>query len=90
MDPGLDRARARELAMARYGFRWHLPVYIVVNLGLVAVWFYAGAGFFWPIFPMIFWGIGVLAHYVGAYRTFGEAWIARETEKILQERGGRP
>src|SRR3989442_15718408 len=28
--------RARMIAEARYGFRWHLAIYIIVNLGLVA------------------------------------------------------
>jgi hypothetical protein len=25
------RRRAREVAEARYGFRWHLPIYVLVN-----------------------------------------------------------
>lgn len=78
--------QARELAVARYGFRWHLPIYVIVNAGLIGLWASSGGqGFFWPIFPLVFWGIGLVAHYVGAYRSFGEAWIARETEKILHE-----
>src|SRR2546422_5611619 len=43
--------RARMIAEARYGFRWHLAIYIIVNLGLVAIWYYTGAGFLWPLFP---------------------------------------
>jgi membrane associated rhomboid family serine protease len=77
--------RAREIAEARYGFRWHLPIYILVNAFLIIVWFYFGGGFFWPIFPLAFWGIGVLAHYWGAYRSFGNSWVHRETERILRE-----
>ena len=52
--------RARMIAEARYGFRWHLAIYIIVNLGLVAIWYYTGAGFPWPLFPILFWGLGVL------------------------------
>ena|SRR5881296_369872 len=77
--------RARMIAEARYGFRWHLAIYIIVNLGLVAIWYYTGAGFPWPIFPILFWGLGVLGHYWGAYHTTGGGWIERETQKILQE-----
>lgn len=81
-----DRARrARELAQARYGFLWHLPIYIVVNAGLVGIWFFTGRGFFWPVFPLAFWGLGLLGHYLGAYRTIGQSWIRRETERILRE-----
>src|SRR5256884_3932730 len=77
--------RARMIAEARYGFRWHLAIYIIVNLGLVAIWYYTGAGFPWPIFPILFWGLGVLGHYWGAYHTSGGGWIERETQKILLE-----
>jgi hypothetical protein len=77
--------RARMIAEARYGFRWHLAIYIIVNLGLVAIWYYTGAGFPWPLFPILFWGLGVLGHYWGAYHTTGGGWIERETQKILRE-----
>ena len=77
--------RARMIAEARYGFRWHLAIYIIVNLGLVAIWYYTGAGFPWPLFPILFWGLGVLGHYWGAYHTSGGGWIERETQKILLE-----
>ena len=53
------RERARELALARYRLRWHLPVYVLVNAGLVLIWWTSGAGFFWPAFPIVFWGLGV-------------------------------
>jgi len=79
------RRRARMIAEARYGFRWHVIVYIVVNLGLVAIWYYSGAGFPWPIFPILFWGLGLFAHYMGAYHSPGTGWVDRETEKILKE-----
>ena len=79
------RERARELALARYRLRWHVPVYVLVNIGLVLIWRNAGAGFFWPVFPIVFWGLGVVLHYVTAYRTRGSAWVDRETERVLRE-----
>jgi Domain of unknown function (DUF1707)/2TM domain len=39
----------------------HLRAYIAVNLMLVAIWALTGAGYFWPIWPILGWGIGVLA-----------------------------
>jgi class 3 adenylate cyclase len=47
----------------RTSFHIHLTVYIVVNLALVLIWAVTGAGYFWPIWPLIGWGIGVGAHY---------------------------
>ena len=79
------------IAEARYGFRWHLAIYIIVNLGLVAIWYYTGAGFPWPLFPTLFWGLGVLGHYWGAYHTTGGGWIERETRRFcLRKRTRRP
>jgi membrane associated rhomboid family serine protease len=77
------RRIAREMAEARYGFRWHLPIYVLVNGLLVTLWAYSGGGFFWPIFPLVFSGFSLFAHYWGAYRSFSGSWIDRETEKIL-------
>ena len=79
------RRKARRVAEARYGFLWHLPIYIVVNLVLVAVWLFSGAGFPWPIFPIFFWGIGVVGHYIAAYRNSGQNWVNRETDRILRD-----
>ena len=79
------RRKARRVAEARYGFLWHLPIYIVVNLVLVAVWLFSGAGFPWPIFPIFFWGSGVVGHYIAAYRSSGQNWVDRETDRILRD-----
>lgn len=78
-------ARARRIAEARYGFMWHLPIYLLVNVGLVGLWSFSDRGFFWPIFPIFFWGIGLFSHYMSAYRGPSPDWIDRETQKILAE-----
>ena len=39
----------------------HERTYVAVMLLLVAIWALTGAGYFWPIWPMLGWGIGVLA-----------------------------
>ncbi len=82
-----DRAKARRVAEARYGFRWHILIYLLVNSGLVGLWSFTGpSGFPWPLFPLFFWGIGLISHYLAAYRrSFGKDWIDSETEKILRE-----
>jgi hypothetical protein len=44
--------------------RWdsdHVRAYLGVSLMLVAIWALTGAGYFWPIWPMLGWGIGVFA-----------------------------
>jgi hypothetical protein len=39
----------------------HVRAYLGVSLMLVAIWALTGAGYFWPIWPMLGWGIGVVA-----------------------------
>jgi hypothetical protein len=39
----------------------HLRAYIAVNAMLVAIWALTGGGYFWPIWPILGWGVGVLA-----------------------------
>jgi hypothetical protein len=29
---------------------------------MIVIWLATGAGYFWPIWPMLGWGIGVLSH----------------------------
>lgn len=50
-----------ELAAARRATtrRAILVPYIVVNAFLVLVWLVTGAGYFWPIWPILGWGLGV-------------------------------
>ena len=74
-DPTVDRVgvevdlRGRALGRLKKkaGFRVHLLIYVLVNGMLVLIWAMTGAGFFWPVFPIAGWGIGVVANAVDAY-----------------------
>ena len=70
------RRRAVKRLRAKAGFWTHLAVYLAVNGFLVLIWFFTGAGFFWPIFPIAGWGIGIAAN----------AWDAYGREPVTQER----
>src|SRR4051794_14107468 len=48
--------------MLAHSVRIHLTVYALVNLFLIAIWAVSGGGYFWPIWPILGWGIGVAAH----------------------------
>jgi 2TM domain len=77
-----DRAIAR--LKKKSEFRAHLFVYVVVNAALVAIWAMTGANFFWPVFPMLGWGIGLIFHAWDTYRSeeFSEERIHREIEHL--------
>ncbi len=74
------REEAIKRLKARREFTTHVVTYVVVNAFLVGVWFVTGAGYFWPIWVLGGWGIGLVLH---AWTTFAqrpitEAEIERE------------
>jgi class 3 adenylate cyclase len=57
-----DLVPRRRHSALRTSVRIHLTVYLVVNLMLIAIWAASGGGYFWPIWPILGWGIGVGSH----------------------------
>lgn len=61
----------RQAAIRRLGakreFRNHLGVFVIVNTMLIIIWAATGAGYFWPIWPIVGWGIGLAAHALAVY-----------------------
>jgi hypothetical protein len=53
------RTAARKRIEARRALASHAIVYLVVNTFLVAVWWFTGAGYFWPAWVIGGWGIGL-------------------------------
>jgi hypothetical protein len=54
--------------MARTAFVVHARTYVVINVFLVAVWALAGAGYFWPAWVILSWGLALVLH---SLATFG-------------------
>ena len=42
--------------------RMHLSVFVVVNVMLIGVWAASGGGYFWPIWSLLGWGVGLGCH----------------------------
>jgi 2TM domain len=78
------REQAIEQLKKKRDFRAHVFIYVTVNAMLVAIWAIVGAGFFWPIFPILGWGVGVAANAWDVYgrKPIGEDEIRRETERL--------
>ena len=78
----------REQAIAslkkKRDFRTHLVMYVIVNAFLIGVWAITGAGFFWPVFVLGGWGIGLVGNAWDVYgrKPIGEAEIASEAERL--------
>jgi class 3 adenylate cyclase len=46
----------------RQSVKTHLTVYLLVNLFLIGIWAASGGGYFWPVWPILGWGLGVAFH----------------------------
>ncbi len=44
---------------AKRDFRNHVAIYVIVNAMLIFIWALSGAGYFWPIWPILGWGVGL-------------------------------
>ncbi|HSE09625.1 MAG TPA: 2TM domain-containing protein [Nocardioidaceae bacterium] len=83
------RARALKRLKKRRDFRAHLLVYTLVNAFLVVIWAVSTpGGFFWPIFPIVGWGIGVVMNAWDVYfaEDFSEEDIDREIQHMVHHR----
>ena len=78
------RERAIRRLKEKDDFKVHLVVYVVVNSMLVVMWAVIGWWFFWPIFPIAAWGIGLIMHGYTVYRgtSFSEAQIRKEMDRL--------
>jgi hypothetical protein len=79
------RERAIKRLKKRRDFHGHLLVYFLVNTFLVVIWAATSpSAFFWPIFPIVGWGIGVVMNAWDVYfvEEFTEDEIHREMEHL--------
>jgi 2TM domain len=79
------RERAVKRLKKRQDFYGHVLVYVMVNTFLVVIWSLTdGHGFFWPVFPIVGWGIGVVMNAWDVFRgdEFDEQQIRREVERL--------
>ena len=86
----LSRRRCQSIIMAaieriqaKRGFGVHATVYVAVNLLLIAVWAITSRGYFWPIWPILGWGVGLGANYWSVFlrKPISDDEIRREVEK---------
>jgi hypothetical protein len=83
------RLEAIKRLKKRRDFHGHVLIYLLVNAFLVVIWAVTSpGGFFWPVFILVGWGIGVVMNAWDVYfaEDFGEDDIAREVERIEQRR----
>jgi 2TM domain len=82
------RERAIKRLKKKRDFAGHLLVYFLVNTFIVSIWALTNVhGFFWPVFPLVGWGIGVIMNAWDVFRSeeFGEDEIRREVQRLQHQ-----
>ena len=73
--------RKMKMGQAKIGFTIHFTVYALVNTLLITINLLFVPEFFWFVFPLIGWGIGVTCNYIFGVQRF-EAQLKAEEAKI--------
>lgn len=79
---------ARERVEEIKAFYVHLFIYIIVNVGLILVNVLTSPYSLWFYWPLMGWGIGLVAHafsVFGIRGMFGKEWEERKIKEILEK-----
>ena len=82
-DDALREAAVTRLRKKR-DFATHVLIYLLVNSFLVVIWAVTSGEFFWPIFPIAGWGIGLAANAWDVYgrKPISEGEIRQEMDRL--------
>jgi hypothetical protein len=88
MDEKERYERARKRVEEIKGFYIHLLVYVIVNLGLFLVNILSSPHGLWFYWPLLGWGVGVVAHGIsifGLRGVLGPEWEERKIREIIDK-----
>ena len=83
--PEDTREAAVKRVKAKRDFKTHVAVYILVNALLVTIWATNGAGYFWPVWPLAGWGVGLA---LNAWTVYFEQPITEDDIQREMSRSG--
>ncbi|OJW50133.1 MAG: hypothetical protein BGO67_02050 [Alphaproteobacteria bacterium 41-28] len=90
----MNEHNAREYVSKLRRFYTDALIYVVVNLGLVLIWAISGGGYFWPIWVIVGWGIGLGVHafslglipQINAWAPFlTPEWEERQVQELMKK-----
>ena len=84
------REREAKQIRKQRAFLVHLSIYAATNLFLIAVWALTGAGYPWFVFPLLGWGIAIVAHGASAYFLADpeDLMLQREQRRLAEGQDG--
>ena len=92
MDPGIGEYSRERMSIERRRavrlFLLHLAFYVLGNVFLggwnALTYFVLGSPTLWFVLPLLFWGVGVIIHYLNSVALFEEWW--EHDERIITQR----
>ncbi|HVX51589.1 MAG TPA: 2TM domain-containing protein [Chitinophagaceae bacterium] len=76
-----------KIAKKRSLFKTSVIIYLVINGFLVGLWYFTTGvhSYFWPAWPMLGWGLGLVFQFLDAYMTNGVFSEEKEFERLKQK-----
>lgn len=87
MDDQTGYERAKKRVREIRGFYQHLLVYVLVNLGLFVLNVLTTPDELWFYWPMLGWGIGLVAHGASVFASgglWGASWEERKIKQLME------
>jgi 2TM domain-containing protein len=80
--------RAKKRVEEVKGFYRNLIVYIVINIFLVIINLIFSPEFLWVLFIIVFWGIGLIFHFLEVFafknKIFGKKWEEKKIKEYME------
>jgi len=86
MDEKARYQKAKERVEEIKGFYIHLITYILVNAVLVVVNLLTSPEYYWFIWPLMGWGVGLVIHAISVFGgLLGKSWEERKIKEIMDK-----
>jgi hypothetical protein len=86
MDDQVSYNQAKRRVRRLRGFYLHLTIYVLVNALLLAINLVTSPSILWFFWPLLGWGIGIVAHAVSVFGTgpfLGKEWEERKIKQLM-------
>lgn len=80
--------KARRRVEEIKSFYFHLLIFVLVNTGLVILNYFTSRGNWWFYWPLLGWGVGIVAHAFSVFglgKFLGPEWEERKINQIMEE-----
>lgn len=81
--------KAKQKVQELKSFYFSVMIYGIINAGLIYIWYaYSGTNFQWFWFPVMGWGLGLMAKAFEIYEVnfiFGKQWEDRKLNQFIQK-----